>query len=208
MPLPYTYRAFYQTDFTAKKLFFELRKKFLVKKILDIEYYQNQISFIYNSFFFIGRAKVILDFSSKDGFHFEVVLENLLKVVVFLIVILAFIASGIWNLIFLSTAIIFIIYLLVIIDVHNTITDFFDKIIVFKETPEQISDEQLKWINQNDLCPACGEQLTEYDSFCPECGLNLRNRRKVKEQKVSRTGFNDFRIFYNYKSNISEEKNN
>lgn len=205
MALPYTYRALYQTEINANKLFFELRKKFFAKKITKIQFFQDKIFFNYNSFFFLGKANVVLDFTTDEGFYFEVVLEKILKVIVILIVIMAFVVSGLWNLLLLSGGLIFIIYILVIIDVHNSLTSFFDEVIGETQRPEVFSEEQLKWIKEKERCPACGEKLTEYDSFCPECGLNLKRYRKSKIQPVSRTGFYDYRIFYTLKIKDSHE---
>lgn len=205
MALPYTYRALYQTEIIANKLHFELRKKFFAKKITKIQFFQDKISFTYNSFFSLGKADVVLDFSTDEGFYFEVVLEKILKLLVILIVLVAFVASGIWNLLLLSVGVILGVYIFVVLDVHNTLTSFFDEVIGETQTPEVISEEQLIWIREKDRCPACGEKLTEYDSFCPECGLNLKRYRKVKTQPMSRTGFYDYRIFYTLKPKNTKE---
>ncbi len=46
-------------------------------------------------------------------------------------------------------------------------------------------------------CPACGEALTEYDEFCPSCGLYLG--KVWKKQPVHRTGLYNVRLEYKYK---------
>ncbi len=53
------------------------------------------------------------------------------------------------------------------------------------------------------VCPACGSELTEYDEYCPECGLFLG---KVKrKQPATRTGYFDKRIKYIFRKNDSLE---
>lgn len=36
-----------------------------------------------------------------------------------------------------------------------------------------VSEEQQKWIDASDKCPACGYAITPQDNLCPDCGLNL-----------------------------------
>jgi len=38
---------------------------------------------------------------------------------------------------------------------------------------ENISDEQLGWMNRTDVCPACGHTVESNSIVCPDCGLRL-----------------------------------
>lgn len=37
----------------------------------------------------------------------------------------------------------------------------------------ELSSEQKEWINNKDLCPACGYKIKETDSICPDCGIKI-----------------------------------
>jgi hypothetical protein len=47
------------------------------------------------------------------------------------------------------------------------------------------------------VCPACGEPLTEYDEYCPSCGLYLG--KVWKKQPAHRTDLFGTRLVYQYK---------
>jgi hypothetical protein len=38
---------------------------------------------------------------------------------------------------------------------------------------ENISAEQLNWMNKPDTCPACGYTVDSHSTVCPDCGLRL-----------------------------------
>ena len=48
----------------------------------------------------------------------------------------------------------------------------------------------------NNVCPACGAEITPYDSHCPDCGLYLG---KAADQPVSRSSYTGYRINYIYR---------
>ncbi len=68
---------------------------------------------------------------------------------------------------------------------------------------EEESDEEEGFGGIDGLrCPACGESLTEYDEYCPSCGLFLG--KSWKRQPVSRTGLENIRLEYNFRKKHSE----
>ena len=198
MGLPYTYRALYYTDNDLRTLFYKIKQHSQQDKVSDLNLFYNSINFFYNSFFFLGKEKVEIT-SVERGLFFEVKLEKLLRIAILTIVLLAFFVKSIWALIIWSVTLILIMYVFVIIDIHNSIASLLDEILKSKNVPEKLSPEQIQWLNDADRCPACGERLSPFDSFCPECGLNLKGRRKVKIQPVSRTDFFNCRIHYKFK---------
>ncbi len=200
MGLPYTYKSLYYTDTDLRTLFNKIKQSSRQDKVSDLNLFYNSINFFYNTFFFLGKESVEIT-SDERGLFFEVKLEKLLRVAILTIVILAFFVKSIWSLIILSGLLILIMYVLVIVDVHNSIVSLLDDLIKGENIPEKLSPEQIQWLKDPDRCPACGEHLSPYDSFCPECGLNLKGRRKPKIQPVSRTGFFYYRIYYKYKKN-------
>ena len=44
-----------------------------------------------------------------------------------------------------------------------------------RNNEEIITPEQQLWIDNYQLCPACGTQISDYDANCKECGLFVKN---------------------------------
>ncbi len=194
MSLPYSYKKHIDCDILQSKFFIKLEKNERVKNITSKN---NIIEFEFLSELFGFKNKVIVDFETdKNGFYFEFFLHNLIKFSIIIIVVLGFLIRDFQTLLIFSISMIAIIYIFVIYYLSTTLTDIFEKIINDKTLPEEISEEQQKWIENPDICPACGTELTEFDNFCPECKLNLSNRRRAKKQPASRTGYFDYRINY------------
>ncbi len=205
MGLPYSYRSFYQTEVSPHFFYAKLTEKSSKYQLKNINFDKNEIKFSFSPNFFGIKNQVLIEFKTDfSGFYYEFPLENLIKISLILIIVFAFILHGIKKLLIFPSVSIFVLYSAVIIQTKSYLETLFDVITEQKEVSEELSEEQKKWLRDKNLCPACGAQLTEYDSFCPECRLNLKNYRKAKKQQVSRTGFEDFRIIYSYK----EAKNN
>jgi predicted RNA-binding Zn-ribbon protein involved in translation (DUF1610 family) len=201
MALPYSYTSFYDTDLSSSDFFIKLKKISKVASIEDIFLDKNVISFNINSFLCCSGKEIVLKFrSDNSGFFYEFSLESLIKVSIFVILILAFIVRGFENLLIYFSVVVVLLYVVGIYHFKSVLENIFDKIALSKEQPEELSEEQQKWLKNPDVCPACGTELTAYDAVCPECGLNLKTYRKSKKQPVSRTGFETYRIFYRFKS--------
>jgi len=196
MSLPYSYRKFFETEISASKFFLKLEKS---SKIKNISFKENIIEFDFLTGFFNIKNKINLDFrQKKDGFYYEFNLHFLIQFSVILIIIFAFIISDFKNLLIFSSVIIFTVYVAVIYQISSILENVFEEILGNKIEAEKISEEQNEWMKNKDVCPACGNKLTEYDSFCPECKLNLSHQRNPKKQPVSRTGYFNYRIKYTY----------
>ncbi len=196
MGLPYSYKKYYDFEVKPEKFFIKLKKQINTEKI---SFKDNKINFYIKSSFFNIKTKVEITFNKDySGFYYEFSVQNLIKVALIVIIVFAFIISGIKNLLIFSSISILGIYFIVIMHLINILETMFDKIIKKKLLPEEINQEQKKWLQDPNICPACGAKLTEYDQICPECKLNLSHRRKTKKQPASRTGYFDYRIHYNY----------
>ena len=44
----------------------------------------------------------------------------------------------------------------------------------FKQSPDRTPADRPK---RNTGCPNCGAEITAYDTICPRCGKNLKNRK-------------------------------
>jgi len=203
MSLPYSYKTIYETDITPEKFFLKLKKNSDVRNLsIDDKYAEFGIS----SFFGGINTKVLLEFKrDNSGFTYEFFVDWLLKASIVLIIALAFLTSGFKDLLLYSSIIIISLYLIFVFHLKYLLENIFDQIIESKILPEEISSEQQKWIDNPDICPACGAELTEFDQFCPECKLNLTKRRSAKKQPVSRTGYFGYRINYQYNKSKTNE---
>ncbi len=199
MSLPYTYKSFYETDISVQKFFIKLKKLKESEHIDDIFFDKSVFKLDFKPQLFGLKNTVVIKFKKdSSGFDYEFSLENIVKVSIIIISISAFLYKDLINLIIFITIVIFSLYFIVIFHTKNFLENIFNKITKDVFIPEKMGKEQLSWQNNPDKCPGCGADLTIYDSFCPECGLNLKNRRKTKKQPVSRTGFPDYKILYKF----------
>jgi hypothetical protein len=60
-----------------------------------------------------------------------------------------------------------------------------------------VSEEQKKWIRDTSKCPACGEDINDYDLKCPECGIRLRDKARISPFNVS--NYKQKRFKYHFK---------
>ncbi|HDQ16241.1 MAG TPA: hypothetical protein ENN45_04205 [Bacteroidetes bacterium] len=121
-----------------------------------------------------------------------------------MIIVMAFVVNEIRNLIIIPSISIILIYSLTIFHIKSKLEIVFDEITKDFTEPEKLSVIQKKWLENPNICPACGTDLIIYDSFCPECGLNLSKHRKFEQEPCSRTGFYNSRITYKYKKNTQK----
>ena len=67
----------------------------------------------------------------------------------------------------------------------------FNQIRVHEILDDTYTKEQLAWIENPNLCSACGTEITKYHSHCPECGLFLSKKTfspvSATEQKYTIT---------------------
>jgi rubredoxin len=201
MGLPYSYRQFYETEISPKKFFSKLTEKKEKYQLQNLNIDKNEIKFSFSPNFFGIKNTVLLDFKTDfTGFYYEFQLENLIRISLVFVIIFAFTLRGFVNLLIYPSLAIFLLYAVVVFQTKSFLETIFDDITMLGTKEEELTPEQEEWLKNSNLCPACGTELTEFDEFCPECKLNLKRYRKAKKQPVSRTGFDDFRIYYKYKS--------
>ncbi len=197
MGLPYSYRGFYETDISFSNFVIKLDNFQKTQKNKVFFRYDNHLSLDFKPDLFGVSVTVNIDFASdKTGFFYDFSLIFLIKFLIILIIIFAFAITGIKNLIIFSGVSILVSYFIFIYHINSKLRDFFSEIIDELERPEILSDEQKKWIENQQLCPACGCKIIVYDKFCPDCGLNLKKHRNIKPDPTSRTGYKNYRIVY------------
>ncbi len=142
---------------------------------------------------------------SEEKLIIEVDTINLFKISILIVIVLPFISNfGIINLIFYAMAAAAAFYMANILYINrfiNKITNFIIKDIeINKVQTEELSEQQLAWMSDSDLCPACGTLVLGYFQFCEECGLKLS--RKAKPSPFNFTKYKDYQITYIYNSLI------
>jgi rubredoxin len=199
MGLPYSYKSFFKTDISPRNFSIKLEKNHYSGKIKKISESGNQFSFDFDTGFFGISTKIDIEFKTDNsGFYYDFSLINLIKIIIILIIIFAFVLKGVKNLLIIPSISIIAIYSVVIFHIKNLLEDIFEEITKDKLIPETMSEEQKSWQQNPDVCPGCGYSIIEYNHFCPECGLSLSRHRKTKPDPSSRSGFEEYHISYKF----------
>ena len=94
-----------------------------------------------------------------------------------------------------------VFYLANIIYLNYSLTKIFQSLDTkskeLTKTEYDLNEQQQKWINNPAKCSACGEDITEYDTFCPECGIKLSGKRKKPIWNL--TKYDNYRFKYFFK---------
>lgn len=199
MGLPYSYKSFFETDISPRNFSIKLEKNHNSKKIKKISESGNLISFDFDTGFFGISTNIDIEFKTDNsGFYYDFSLINLIKIIIILIIIFAFVLKGVKNLLIIPSISIIALYSVVIFHIKNLLEDIFEEVTKDKLIPETMSEEQKSWLQNPNVCPGCGSDIIEYDHFCPECGLSLSRHRKTKTDPSSRSGFEEYRISYKF----------
>lgn len=67
---------------------------------------------------------------------------------------------------------------------------------------EELIEEQIAWMKDSKLCPACGFELGFVDTDCPECGLKIKLQRDIP---VDHTPGRGTKIRYFFRGRLSGE---
>ena len=203
MSLPYSYKSFYNTKSESDfNLFFSKLNKFSKQiNIQDIFRKQNEISFTTkNSLLgYKSKIKITKDNSENKGFEYQFELMGLFKIILVLIILVAFFSRfSISNFLWYSAAFIIVFYVTNILYLNISLKKLFTKLIsnesFIDEFKEEYSDKQKKWLSNPLKCSACGEDITEFDKFCPDCGIKLPGKRKKPTWNL--TKYENYRFKY------------
>ncbi len=177
--------------------------------VRELEAKDQKISLSFRSLFTLHYP---VEFSfSKDQdikIEYEIKLIKLIQISVALVIFIAFFSRfGITGYLWFSSIFIVVFFVLNLIFADNLIQKLVKSSTPFSEikliNDDIISPEQKQWIKDPSKCPACGEEITEYDLKCPECGIRLRNNAKESPSDVSNYKTKRFKYFYKAK----KEKN-
>ncbi len=138
----------------------------------------------------------------SNGVHYESLVPELSAYlfigIVAVIVLYSVIPAGIWSLLLL-----FVPALLIGTRVYydRRIFQFVDSLIPqkYKIVPEMTTAEHIRWMTDDNVCPACGTQRNKYSEQCPGCGLWL-DKPRSRANNLSHTGQGKIKIHYNHET--------
>jgi hypothetical protein len=166
------------------------------------------IQFTHQSIFRI-QYNVDIQVSPKNlhSVDYEIKLNKLIQICVVLIIFIALFSSFTFTAFlwfsFIFTIVFYAVNIMVIDKyVQNIINSAVRNGKSLEMNEEILSKEQLEWIKDNSKCPACGENITEYDKNCPECGIKLRE--KVPQTPFNASKYKKKRITYYFKEKRKE----
>ena len=218
MSFPYTYKNNIsytgEVNIDRPKTVSEIRNNIYGKIIADrgeiLKSDNNSLQFSTKNSFFNLEYKIQVSIKSINNNHsvnYEIEMEKITRIILFGVIFLAFfsfisvtkflIFAGLFVILFYSVNLFFInSYVSKIIDVSlgNSNYDF--------EGSETLSDEQVKWQNDPNRCPACGSEITNFDLHCPECGLKVKQNKFSVPLDISK--YKDATVRYHLKN--EEEK--
>jgi len=210
MSLPYSYKntiEFADTDnFSNEECLWEIYHHFKKSdSVKDLSVDDRKIILTFRSLFTINYPVEIEFFKNSEiKIEYEIKLVKLIQVCVALTIFIAFfskfeIAGYLW----FSAIFIIIFFGLNLIFVDNLVQKLINSSPFLSnlksDNEDIISKEQKDWIKNPEKCPACGEDITEYDLKCPECGIRLREKAPLSPFNVSK--YNQKRFKYFYKKN-------
>jgi len=200
MSLPYSYKK--KIELPKNENFESIVKKLKAiqnsSKFKNIEENKNEFNFTSNKSLFGYSYNVNLK-KTTAGISYEFHLMELIKLILIIVVVLAFISNfSVNGFLWFSGLFLMIFYIANVFYIYNKIEYLFETEI-FENRPESnkaenLSSEQSNWIASPDKCPACGEQISQYDKQCYECGLAIKGYRKIAPINI--TKFEDYYINY------------
>jgi len=206
MPLPYSYKSKFKIKNTENIELNSIAENSYnyIKNKKNAKINNNTINFDLDDAFIKFNYPVSFTFLKKENviIEYEFKLENLIKITIILVLIIAFFSSlSMSGFLWLSFIISVIFFTANIIFIDANIQKIIKSLPVYNlsnpKNNEKLSEEQIDWMNDKTKCSGCGEPITEYDYNCPECGLKLGN--KIKTIPIDITKYQNKRIKYQFK---------
>lgn len=212
MALPYTFNGKIEIpgaeNYTAEDVCDILHNELINNELVrELKCEDLKIEFIYRSLFNIKYpVEVTINKKEPSTLIYEAKLMKLTQLSIVLIVFIAFFSSfGISGFLWFSAIFTFIFFSLNVLFIESGIQNLIKSTNFYKTlnpgTEGEFSEEQQKWLNDTNKCPACGENLIEYDVNCPECGLKLPRKPIAKPFDVSKYEDKRLNYFYKHKKN-------
>jgi hypothetical protein len=171
--------------------------------VINLDPTQNGIQFTFKSLFGIQYTiEVALNERNAREITYDIKLNKLINVSIFLVIFTAFFSSfGVTGFLWFSAILTVVFFSVNTIVVNSQIQELLKSALNkegFRTGREEIlSPEQTQWMKDNSKCPACGEDVTEYDRTCPECGIKIRENVPTLPFDISK--YRHKRIKYHFK---------
>jgi len=139
---------------------------------------QNQTTIVSGAFFHPIHLKL-----TSNGVKYKVVLPEYFAYLLILVVVfgLSIVFLTFWQLA-IFVALTFLVFLGVKIYYDRILRKVVEKMLPesYFYLPELATEENLQWMTNQNTCPGCGYPNVQYFEICPECGLKIGRRQKVK----------------------------
>jgi len=172
-------------------------------QISDLAVDENKISFSFKSLFSIPYIIDII-VKKKNEIFIEIKLSKLIQVCIALALFTAFFSKfGVRAYLWFTAILILLFFSINILIIRNLLKQLVIEPFntdVENANQEIITSQQKKWINDATKCPACGDDITEYDLHCPDCGLRLRNNAVLSPFNVTKYKDSRFKYFFRVKN--------
>jgi hypothetical protein len=178
--------------------------QFLAKsnQIKQIKIDNNRLGFVFKSLFTIPyEIEIFFPPKKESAPEFKIKLTHLIYVCIALALFIALFSKlRISGYLWFSSIFLITFYFFNLVFTEKLLANQVGSFPLFydenKTHEGQFSEEQLKWLKDPEKCPACGEEINEYDLNCPECGLKLRGNAKLNPMNVTGYKTKRFKYFY------------
>ncbi len=208
MSLPYIYKSKIEVpdteDVPVNEVINALASYFDHLPAKDFEFDEGTIRFVAQQAFinFSYPVEIKVEKDEIIYIHYQIHLMQLIKITLALVVFIAFFSSFgfsgfLWFSFIFSIAFYFVNLIFADSYIQKIIkkSPFYQAFDPFER--EGLSDEQIAWLHDKSRCPACGEEISDWDLFCPECGLRLKQNNFTVPLDVSK--YKEKRFTYHYK---------
>jgi len=137
-------------------------------------------------------------FIAENGIGYKTKMSNLFSYAFISVVIIALLFRllpfGIWiMLLFFVTLVLIAIKIIYDKRIYKIVDSVIPESLKF--LPEKATKEQLEWLKNPNVCPACGTERNPYNDKCFECGLHFGAIKKLIDNQ-SQTGAKDVKFIY------------
>ncbi len=150
---------------------------------------------------FLYHVEISVDITDYVKIEYTIIIIELFKIILLIIVIIAFFSRFSFDK-FLIFSFIFtlLFYLINLIYITNQIKNIIKSSDIYKKLnpndEDELSKEQVEWMNNPNICSACGTQINDFDKKCPDCGLYID--RKIKTIIFDKTKYKDVDLHYKF----------
>lgn len=110
----------------------------------------------------------------RQSFIFSVDYKNFINVCVLVIIFAAFFSRfSLSFLLWFSGIFVGVFYIVHYLFFSSLFSRIISKISKTEVLDDILTPEQIEWMQNPNLCSACGTKISKYDAHCPECGLFL-----------------------------------